>query len=768
MATLPGRRPIRGKIRPPSKKAATESLFDTSWPELASAMTTIQQQKANTLSFEEVYRLGYNMVIHKYGEKLYLGIQDLIEKHLKTEAEAKIVPVLSIADASPAEGVELLKAIQRVWMHHITCMKMIKDILVHLDKNYVPQTRLPTIYDMGLYIFRDSIIRSSTHPIQAHLQLVLLNQITQERKGDVIDRGAVKASTDMLLEMKENNGTDAVYTADFELLFVETSREFYRLESEDLVRRFDPPDYMKKVENRLDEEKLRCNHYLTAKTEPKIRLIVEQEMIAKHLKTIMEMENWGLKQLLINHRLEDLDRMYRLFSRVPDGAKELQNGVAAYINDCGKASNAGVKASTQESQEKGAVPGVTVALRWVQEVLDLKDKFDKVLALSFAKDKSFETAINAAFERFINLNIKAPEFMSLFIDNKLKKEFKGKSDDEVDTILNKMTTLFRFLSDKDVFERYYKQHLSTRLLLGKSVSDEVERGMITKLKIECGYQFTSKLEGMFTDMRLLPDTMSSFKDFLDNAIEQPPFDLHTTVLTSTFWPIASTPIPCHFPQNFLTAIKVFERFYTSRHNGRKLSWHPTMGNVDLRATFDSKKHELNVSTMAAVVLLIFNNIPAGESVSYTAIREETKLPDEHLKRTLQSVACGKFKILVKEPKSREIEDTDQFTFNAGFSEKLTRIKIQTIASKVETVAELKDTKEKVDDARNHMAEAAIVRVMKNRKQLDHNNLVAEVVAQLQVRFNPSLTMIKRRIEALIEREYLERAPGDRKLYNYMA
>ncbi|KAG0037030.1 Cullin-3 [Podila clonocystis] len=711
MATLPGRRPIRGKIRPPAKKAATESLFDTSWPELASAMTTIQQQKANTLSFEEVYRLGYNMVIHKYGEKLYLGIQDLIDKHLKTEAEAKIVPVLGIADASPAEGVELLKAIQRVWMHHITCMKMIKDILVHLDKNYVPQTRLPTIYDMGLYIFRDSIIRSSTHPIQAHLQLVLLNQITQERKGDVIDRGAVKASTDMLLEMKENNGTEAVYITDFEVLFVETSREFYRLESEDLVRRFDPPDYMKKVENRLDEEKLRCNHYLTARTEPKIRLIVEQEMIAKHLKTIMEMENWGLKQLLINHRLEDLDRMYRLFSRVPDGANELQNGVAAYINECGKASNAGVKASTQESQEKGAVPGVTVALRWVQEVLDLKDKFDKVLALSFAKDKSFETAINAAFERFINLNIKAPEFMSLFIDNKLKKEFKGKSDDEVDTILNKMTTLFRFLSDKDVFERYYKQHLSTRLLLGKSISDEVERGMITKLKIECGYQFTSKLEGMFTDMRLLPDTMSSFKDFLDHAIE---------------------------------------------------------GNVDLRATFDSKKHELNVSTMAAVVLLVFNNIPANESVSYTAIREETKLPDEHLKRTLQSVACGKFKILIKEPKSREIEDTDQFTFNAGFSEKLTRIKIQTVASKVETVAELKETKEKVDDARNHMAEAAIVRVMKNRKQLDHNNLVAEVVAQLQVRFNPSPTMIKRRIEALIEREYLERAPGDRKLYNYMA
>ncbi|KAF9426798.1 Cullin-3 [Podila epigama] len=757
MSTLPGRRAVRGKIRPPTKRAATESLFDTTWPELESAMTTIQQQKANTLSFEEVYRLGYNMVIHKFGEKLYNGIRGLIDKHLKEEVNTKIVPALGVADASAADGVELLKAIQKVWMHHITCMKMIKDILIHLDKNYVPQTRLPPIYEMGLYIFRDSVIRSSDHPIQTHLQLVLLNQITQERKGDVIDRSAVKASADMLLEMKENNSNDPIYIADFETLFVETSREFYRLESEDLVQRFDPPDYLKKVENRLEEEKLRCNHYLTIRTEPKIRLIVEQEMIAKQIKTIIEMENWGLKQLLINHRLE-----------VPDGAKELQDSVSAYITECGKASNASVKASTQESLEKGVSPGVSLALRWVQEVLDLKEKFANILELSFAKDKAFETAINGAFERFINLNQKAPEFMSLFIDNKLKKDLRGKSDDEVDAVLVNTTTLFRFLSDKDIFERYYKQHLSNRLLHEKSLSDEIERGMISKLKIECGHQFTSKLEGMFTDIRLHNDTMSSFKDFLNNAVEAPPFVLEAKVLTSTFWPIPTTPTPCNLPESFLSAIKVFERFYTSRHNGRKLTWHPTLGSVDLKATFDTKKHELNVSTLAAVVLLLFNDVPDKESLSYTTIQQETGIPEEQLKRTLQSVACGKFKILIKEPKSRDIDNSDKFTFNAGFSEKLTRIKIQTVASKVESVAELKETKERVDDARNHMAEAAIVRVMKNRKTLDHNNLVAEVVAQLQSRFNPSPTLIKRRIEALIEREYLERAAGDRKIYNYMA
>jgi len=50
-------------------------------------------------------------------------------------------------------------------------------------------------------------------------------------------------------------------------------------------------------------------------------------------------------------------------------------------------------------------------------------------------------------------------------------------------ILDKTILLFRFLQDKDVFERYYKQHLAKRLLLNKSVSDDFEKSMISKLKV---------------------------------------------------------------------------------------------------------------------------------------------------------------------------------------------------------------------------------------------------------------------------------------------
>lgn len=88
----------------------------------------------------------------------------------------------------------------------------------------------------------------------------------------------------------------------------------------------------------------------------------------------------------------------------------------------------------------------------------------------------------------------------------------------MDAVLDKTITVFRYITDKDVFERYYKGHLAKRLLLGRSVSDDAERGMLAKLKVECGHQFTQKLEGMFHDMKLSEDTMKAYKTHLSQTV----------------------------------------------------------------------------------------------------------------------------------------------------------------------------------------------------------------------------------------------------------
>jgi cullin 3 len=62
--------------------------------------------------------------------------------------------------------------------------------------------------------------------------------------------------------------------------------------------------YIKKVEQRIDEEAERAKHYLDNSTELQIVGVVEEELISKHMKTIVEMENSGVVYMLKNQRKE--------------------------------------------------------------------------------------------------------------------------------------------------------------------------------------------------------------------------------------------------------------------------------------------------------------------------------------------------------------------------------------------------------------------------------------------------------------------------------
>lgn len=74
--------------------------------------------------------------------------------------------------------------------------------------------------------------------------------------------------------------------------------------------------------------------------------------------------------------------------------------------------------------------------------------------------------------------------------------------------------------------------------------------------------------------------------------------------------------PSIFPSILEKACKSFENFYLSRHSGRRLTWQPSLGNADVRVAFKARSHELNVSTFALVILLLFEDVPDGETLSY--------------------------------------------------------------------------------------------------------------------------------------------------------
>lgn len=84
------------------------------------------------------------------------------------------------------------------------------------------------------------------------------------------------------------------------------------------------------------------------------------------------------------------------------------------------------------------------------------------------------------------------------------------------------------------------------------------------------------------------------------------------------------------------------------------------------------------------------------------------------------------RIFLKEPKTKEIQPSDRFYINDSFISKLFRVKINPVAAKLESDPERQETRNKVDDDRKHIIDAAVVRIMKTRKTMTHTQLIAEV------------------------------------------
>ena len=159
---------------------------------------------------------------------------------------------------------------------------------------------------------------------------------------------------------------------------------------------------------------------------------------------------------------------------------------------------------------------------------------------SFNKDNSIDLTIKSAFENFLNLESeKTAMSLVYYLDDQFKKDFKNLSEAEVNDRLERVIKIFRYLQDKDVFEGFYKNSLSKRLLDARSqggtiMLEEAEKLLVLKLKEECGFQFTQKLEVMFKDIKMSEDTMAEFRG--TTLAKQLNLELAVKVLTTGNWP----------------------------------------------------------------------------------------------------------------------------------------------------------------------------------------------------------------------------------------
>lgn len=771
--------------------------------------------------WSEIYTTVYKMCIQKppraYAADLYDRVQDTLREHLKRTA----LPALN-----NLRGEQMLRELGRRWANHKLMVKWVMRTFSYIDRYYVKRHEKCSLETTGYTCFKDEVFSV----ISSDLRTAALQILQQERDGESIDRSLLKAVLGIFAEM--GMGKLDVYTKEWEEPFLEATAVFYRRTSAQWAAEESFPQFMEKADACINEEMERASQYLNPQTQDRLLKVCEEEILIVHQQAMLDKENSGLVALLQNNKRADLQRLCRLYSRVPKGLNPIGTILKGHIQKEGmelvreqrgryeaaaeaaaeaKAKVAKSPSSTVAEQNKAAAAARQAAMSaggkpdFIQSLLALHDHYEDIVNNCFSELGVFIKAMKDAFERFVNEQVGETSTAQLFAsycDSLLSSGGVGAkmTDTEVEEKLDKLVKLFTYLSEKDVFQEFCRKQLAKRLLNDKSHSDDAERFLIGKLKQGVGIHATSKLEGMITDMNVSKDIQTSFENW--NAEEEQKksgtvadpmtpttgkpvivegVDFSVRVLTTGHWPsYAETKII--LPPQLETCSRHFGTYYDQRTSQRILRWLHVLGKCSIETSlFVGKrpynKVELLVSTHQLCVLMMFNQtdeVTWGQMLdniipkpAEADKKEDAAGGEDAIKAAVVSMMSKKYPLLVKEPKGREFNRSNKFRLNVRYVSPKRRLTIPMPTAKI-SEAEKTAVLETVVEDRRHAIEAAIVRVMKQRKTLEHQMLIMEVSKLCNPVFKPEPRAVKNRIEELINREFLAREEGSTSMYKYLA
>eukprot|EP00184_Porphyridium_aerugineum_P001646 CAMPEP_0184694360 /NCGR_PEP_ID=MMETSP0313-20130426/2360_1 /TAXON_ID=2792 /ORGANISM="Porphyridium aerugineum, Strain SAG 1380-2" /LENGTH=846 /DNA_ID=CAMNT_0027152651 /DNA_START=208 /DNA_END=2748 /DNA_ORIENTATION=- len=801
-----------------------------------------------------IYTTVYGMCTQRhpqsYAEELYHRVGLAMSSYLVRTA---------LPAVQNLHGQFMLEELYKRWQNHYVMVRWVKKIFDYLDRFHVKRAEKLPLQALGTSCFLKEVFQQ----VKKDVRVAVLEMIQKEREGFYVDRCLLRNVVFIYVEM--SGGELDVYVEELEKPLLEATAQFYSVQAAKWTESCSFPEFLAKAEQSIESEVARRVAYLHAHTEELLLRTCETEILVAHEMTMLEKENSGLVALLEQNKRDDLSRLYRLYSNITvvDGLQPIaaifrkhieKDGFAlvseqrSKIHEEEEAAAASGKAATTSSKDKsadkdvasmdvdGGEKGAAVASdrsEFIMKLLTLHEQYNDLVVKCFADSATFQKAMKEAFEAFLNLQIgktSSAELFANYCDSLLNTGGVGAkmAEEEVEEQLEKIVRLFSFLTEKDVFQEFARKQLAKRLLLERSHSDDAERSLIAKLKLRCGSHYTSKLEGMITDMTLSRDIQAGFcKWMADKAAGREPVvakpteppgvkpavdkskaseeaktkdekpassapmdtsggmgssdlgstsntvtiegvDVSMRVLTTGHWPTYKED-KLNLPRELEKAITVFKEYYETRTSQRVLRWVHSLGKCTMDATAfvgNAKvpRVELQLSTHQACIMLLFNDV---DELSFGKIRESLGADDLDLIKQFVMSLCKKYPLLIRKSKGKDIRDDEIFALNTKYKPVKRRMLLPTPSAKVNQ-EEKEATHQSVVEDRKHSIEAAIVRVMKQKKTLDHQSLVVEVSKLLMPIFHPEPKQIKNRIEDLIQREYIKRDDENTGKYEYLA
>ncbi|KAK6185168.1 hypothetical protein SNE40_007460 [Patella caerulea] len=641
----------------------------------------------------------------------------------------------------------------------------------------------------------DSWNQSIFSNIKKRLQDSAMKLVHSERNGEAFDSQLVIGVRESYVNLSSDTDDKLkIYRDNFEKAYLEATESFFKMKAPRYLSENGVQNYMSFADSKLKEEELRARRYLetgygcnsvAALTECCVRVLVTdfKETILQECATMIK-----------NNETEKLRLMFTLMDRVPDGIAPMLLDLESHIKNQGLADMMSAAQSITTDSEK-----------YVEQLLDLFNRFSKLVKDAFMDDPRFLTSRDKAYRTVVNdtsvfrLEIpvknkgvagiktqpesKCPELLAIYCDMLLRKTPLSKklTSEEVEAKLHDVLLVLKYVQNKDVFMRYHKAHLTRRLILDTSADNEKEENMVEWLR-EVGMpaDYVNKLARMFQDIKVSEDLNVEFKDIHRNNNEGLADAINIKILNAGAWARSSDRVSVTLPRELEDYIPQVEEFYKLKHSGRKLQWHHLMSNGIINFCNESGgKFDLEVTTFQMGVLFAWNQRP-HDKVSYESLRLATELPDAELRKTLWSlVAFPKLKqqILlcssdIKSPK--DFIDSTLFWVNQKFT-MVKNGKVQK-RGKMNLVGRLQLSTEKSKEEDNEgimqlrvlRVQEAVVKIMKMRKRITNAALQTELVEILKNMFLPSKKLIKEQIEWLIEHKYMKRDGDNINMFIYMA
>lgn len=687
----------------------------------------------------------------------------------------------------------LLRFYATEWDRYTTGANFVHRLFAYLNRHWVKREKdegrkyVYTVYILALVQWKEHMFRYVQQ--KGRLVQALLKQIEKQRNGEVIEASLVKKVVDSLVslgldETDTNRQNLDVYRQEFEKPFIEATEVYYTAESDAFVSQNTATDYMKKAETRLKEEEDRVELYLHASTRTKLVPTCDNVLVRRHSTMLWD----EFQQLLDLEQADDLFRIYTLLSRIPEGLEPLRQKFEAHVKRVGLAAvekvigggDAGAAATNGATGSSSAATAPASAASdaldpgaYVSALLDAHRTNLNTINVAFRGEAGFLAALDKACRDFVNRNkatgtstSKSPELLAKHTDALLKKSNKTSAENSLEEALSDVMVVFKYIEDKDVFQKFYSKMLAKRLVNFASASDDAEANMISRLKEACGFEYTAKLARMFTDMGLSKELNDNFKETMAKNYDKAELDVdfYALVLANGFWPLQAPTTEFSIPTELLPTYERFQRHYSAKHSGRKLTWLWQLSKNEVRANYlQQKQLQFQTSTFQTAVLLQFNT---NDSLTKVQLQQATGLNDATIKPVLAMLTKAK----VLQPSSSASNDVDEgmaYELNPNFKSKKLRVNLN-LPIKSEQKVESNDVLKTVDEDRRLLLQATIVRIMKSRKTMKHQNLIQETVAQVSARFTPRIPDIKKAIDQLIDKEYLERLEGQKDMYSYLA